>query len=159
MMKKLFLALTITLLLSTFALADQLQWISLKTAQDAVKIIKRNPYLIGYCSECDRQSVQVWKVKDALITHQKDNYYSVTIVGKRVYESKNLFDSGGYFEPVQYSVSTAPNPDDLWFVGDIDLAYVYVPLGSRTFDNLAEFMGYTPAIRVKRITLPMDISQ
>ena len=158
MYKKILLAFVVTLLMSTFAFADQFQWVKLKTAQDAVKIIKRNPYLISYCSLCDRQSIQVWKVKDALITYQQDDFYSVTVVGKRVYESRQLFDEGEYKEPVRYFNSTAPDPDDLWFVEEIDLAYVYVPFGSRTFDNLANFLRLSPSLKVKRINLPMDIS-
>lgn len=154
---------TLLILFLTFgtaiaSFADQFQINDFKTCQDAVNIIKRKPYLVSYCSQCDQQSVQVWKVKDALITTDDGENFSVTIIGRRVYESSELFDRGKYREPIKFTFSKAPNPDDLWFTEEIDLAYIYIPLGSRSFDNLAKFIGLKPNIQVNTIKLPMDIS-
>jgi len=143
---------------TTVLFADQFQNNDLKTCQDAVSIIKRKPYLVSYCSQCDKQSIQVWKVKDALITTENGKYFTVKIVGRRVYESRKQFDREKYREPIQYVLSTASSPDDLWFSEEIDLAYIYIPLGSRNFDNLAKFLGLKPNILVETINLPMDIS-
>ena len=143
---------------ATVSFADQFQVNDLKTSQQAVSIIKRKPYLVSYCSQCDRQSVQVWKVKDVFITTEDGKDFRIKIVGRRVYESRKQFDREKYREPIQYAVSTAPSPDDLWFTEEIDLAYIYIPLGTRNFDNLAKFIGLKPDILVDTINLPMDIS-
>ena len=143
---------------ATVSFADQFQVNDLKTAQQAVSIIKRKPYLVSFCSQCDKQSVQVWKIKDVFITTEDGKDFRIKIVGRRVYESRKQFDREKYREPIQYAVSTAPSPDDLWFTEEIDLAYVYIPLGTRNFENLAKFIGLKPDILVDAINLPMDIS-
>lgn len=160
MSKKLILAIVLTLLLATVSFADQFQVVEYETARRAVEVIKWKPYLASYCSECDKQSVQIWKVKDALITTDDGKYFTVKIFGKRVYESQKIFDRGKYREPVQYMPSKYPTSNDEWFVQEIDLAYVYVPTGTRTFENLAQFMNLKPLnIQVAAINLPMDVIQ
>ena len=159
---KIILSAVFTLILATFSFADQYQIVDFKTAQRAVEVIKWKPFLVSYCSECDKQAVQVWKVRDALITTDDGKNFSVKIFGKRVYESEKIFDRGKYREPVQYMASKYPTAADEWFVQEIDLAYIYVPIGgtTRTFENLAQFMSLKPLnIQVAAINLPMDVMQ
>ena len=158
MIVKILLILLLTFGTATVSFADQFQINDFKTCEAAVNIIKRKPYLVSYCSQCDQQSIQVWKVKDAVITSDDGENFSVTIIGRRVYESLELFDRGKYREPIKFSFAKAPNPDDLWFAEEIDLAYIYIPLGSRSFDNLAKFIGLKPNIHVNTIKLQMDVS-
>lgn len=159
MFSKLIKILFFSLLLCSSVFADQFQILDLKTANEAVKRIPENSILISYCSECNNQTIEIWRVKKALVANfGKNNDLGVTIVGKRLYESKKTFNSGEYREPIEYNLVTAINPDDLWFVEEgIDLAYVYVPVDGRVFDNLADRMKLSPEIKVHQMRLPMSV--
>lgn len=144
---------------SSPCLADQLQWNALSTCEQAVQAIGRESLLISYCSQANEDYIELWFVRRAYIVHTPaDGLFEIRVFAKCLYRSRNAFS------PEEFPVSTAQWSfnkvrDPRWFVEGIDLAYVYVHTGDRSFQCLGKVLGLECLIEVETISLPSDVME
>lgn len=151
-----------TLAVATLALtacasiADQLAWNTQEVSAKGARAIKPNSLLVSYCSLCDDQHVEVWRVKKAVVAATEGNgFHEVRVFGKKLSRSVGAFDAGEYAEPVQYQ-AFPPEEQEGWFLQGIDLAYVYVPTGDTSFRCLGKVLGLECDVQVESISLPVE---
>ena len=83
-MRKLMLMLVAVICLSMTAMADQLEYIYEQDAQEAVKLLKKQKYVLLYCGCCadDYDAKQYVKIKSVSYRYTNYmNYYEVVVDG------------------------------------------------------------------------------
>lgn len=134
--------------------ADQLAWNELEVSERGAKAIRPESLLVSFCSLCDDEHVEVWRVKQVVVSATPTKgLYEVGVFGKRLRRSVKAFDAGEYAEPVQYA-ACPPDEQSGWFLEGIDLAYVYVPSGGKSFRCLGRVLGLECDVKVEAISLP-----
>jgi hypothetical protein len=151
------LGIIIILATSTKVHADQFAWNSLSVSSNAIQHLQAGTLVISYCSQCDGQRAELWRVERAVIavTDYADSY-EVTLFVQRLFQTKRSFDSGEYKNRVQWQ--TIPVEERAWSLEDVDLAYIYVRQPDGSFRVLADVMKLTPlSCATKTIQLPAAI--
>jgi hypothetical protein len=137
--------------------ADQLAWIPKDMAEKGAQAIPRNSLLVSYCSLCDDTAVEVWLVRKATVAAtQCEGLFKVRVLGQRLLASTKRFQSGTYAEPLRFP-EIPPDEQSVWVQKGIDLAYVYVPSGGKSFRCLGKVLGLDCDVAVETITLPDDV--
>ncbi|MEI8289112.1 MAG: hypothetical protein WCH99_06530 [Verrucomicrobiota bacterium] len=141
------------------AFADQYAYNSRAICVEAVKQLPVGAIVISYCSLCDGERVEIWRVQQAFVSFTGvEDCYEVTIFAKKLYQSKP-FDSGGYQEPVEYE--RLKEGEASLAVTGVDLAYIYVTRPGGKFGKfrvLAKELKLKPFdCRVNVIRLPKPL--
>ena len=158
MRKKLAVLLVLVAAFATYVVrADQLQINSYEVCRRAVAAIKPNSVAVSYCSECDSQYVDVWRVRRAVVVATGKDQYEVAVFGPKLYRSTERFSRGAYYEPVEYRRVYADSENARWFLQSIDLAYFYVPQNGR-FRVLGKQLNLPAEVAVETIKLPQAVS-
>jgi len=148
------LAVLLILVLALSCTGDQLQWAPLSVCRAAAKVISRPSLLVSYCSQAEKDGIELWFVTDLSVaaTPFGDLFELVITVTPR-YRSDRAYSSAEFpitqgrwsFHEVE---TAAPYP-----VG-VDLAYVYVHLGGGSFRCLATILGLDCLVAVETLRLP-----
>lgn|GEM_PF-936921 len=138
------------------SLADQLAWNERAVSERAAEAVRPGSLLVSYCSMCDDERVEVWRVrKTGLKPTDTGGLYEVTVDARRLLRSQRSFAHGEYHEPVSYEAVPEAAAGTA-FPQDIDLAYVYVPSSASSFRCLGRALGLECQITVGTITLPPE---
>lgn len=154
--------LAIMLCVSAPVFADQLQWVSKSEAESARERILKDPVLVSYCSCCQKQRVDIWLVRDVVITPTDDKrYYEVRVFSKSLFRSKGEYDEGDDVGPAEYEPvkSRFEDKSDLYGLEAVDLAYVYVPEKGSTYACLGRALKLDCEVPVAAVTLPGKVEQ
>jgi hypothetical protein len=137
--------------------ADQYAYNSRSTCVQALEHLHEGAIVIAWCSLCDDERVEIWRVQMAFVAFTGDvAFYEVIIFAKKLYQSKP-FESGGHKEPVEYE--RLPDGEESLAVTGVDLAYIYIAKSDGKFRVLAKELNLKPLeCRVKKIRLPKALA-
>ena len=157
MSKTIMLAIILVVVMPVSCFADQLAWNSRGTCEEAAKSIEQGSILLSYCSLCSNEHVEVWLVKEISVAPTAaQGLFEVSILGRRLYRSKEALREKPYSEPVEYEAVTGEGPTR-WFITGIDLAYVYVPTSEGTFQCLGKVIDCECSVDVDTLSLPHQL--
>ena len=136
---------------------DQLQWNALLVCRDAAETIARLPLLVSFCSLADEDYVEVWLLRGLHATETlASGLYEITVSAKARYRSDRPFSAGDFPIPEeQWRFHKAETHDG--YATAIDLAYVYVYIGGRSFRCLGHVLGLSCHVEVETIQLPAHV--
>jgi len=136
---------------------DQLQWNTLSICRDAAETIARLPVLVSFCSLADEDYVEVWLLRGLHATETPTSgLYEITVSAKGRYRSDRPFSAGDFPVPEeQWHLHEAETHDG--YATAIDLAYVYVYIGGRSFRCLGHVLGLPCIVKVETIQLPNHV--
>ncbi|MEW5825527.1 MAG: hypothetical protein AB1778_01740 [Candidatus Bipolaricaulota bacterium] len=147
----------IVAVLTGSCLGDQLQWNSLSVCEAAASSLTAPSLIVSFCSRADRDEVQLWQVSGAQIAATSaPGLFELIVSASVLYTSDST-----------YSAADFPVPDELWtfhpvqeegaFTVGIDLAYVYVWIGGRSFRCLGRLLGLDCSVGVATLRLPPSV--
>jgi len=153
------IVLPLVLALAGSCVADQLQWAPLPVCQAAAKALSRQPFLVSFCSQAEEDNIELWTVTHLAIEATPfPNLFEIIVTGTVLYRSDRSHSSAEF-----------PVPKEQWTFHDIenarrcsfgiDLAYVYVHLGSGSFRCLAKLLGMDCLVAVETLRLPDDVME
>lgn len=150
-----------TVLVLTWAVstsADQYAWNSRAVCLKAVGILSEGSLVVSYCSLCENEYLEVWRVKNAFVTAtEAEGYYQVVVWAKRLFRSTTPLNSTRSAGSADYE--RLPDGEDSLIVTGVDLAYLYVRRTNGRFLVLAKELKLKPLeCRVKKIRLPDNIT-
>lgn len=106
--------------------ADQLQYLDPEHSQAALEVLKKQPFVVTYCSKCDDARAVLWQV-----SHVEDRptdslrpYWEITLVARPVLKSKAPLKPNQ-----QADFEYVGNPTQSLEQVPLDLAYTYVLVG------------------------------
>jgi len=142
--------------------ADQLAYISKEDCERAAKKLPAGTIVISYCSLCDNQYVEVWKVRKTMVSHTgyKD-YHAVNIFYTRLFRSKKSFAEGEYKEPVEYEKFVARDDSESGLYGSsiADLAYIYTKDADNIFRPLGKQLSLKCEVKTDQVRLPAAVTR
>jgi hypothetical protein len=132
--------------------ADQFAYVDRAICTNAISYISEDSIVLSYCSQCDRERVEVWRVKQSFVADvQFFDHFQLTLFVEKLFRSKPAFDSGHYAEPVTFSRVHRGATS----VEGVDLAYLYIQKPDGSFHVLAKEMALDPIhCAVETIKLP-----
>ncbi len=137
--------------------ADQFSLNPRETCTNALSFCPAGSIVVSFCSLCDGEHVEVWQVKEALVSDaQFRDLFELRLFVKKLYRSKEAFTSNHFRAPAHFE--KIRGGEQSLSLEDTDLAYLYVLKPDGAFHVLAAEMGLTPLdCLVPTITLPRSI--
>jgi hypothetical protein len=133
---------------------DQLQWNPFSVCRDAARVITRLPILVSFCSLADEDYVELWLVRDLhAAATSTSGLYEIIVSAERLYRSDCAFSSEDFPVPEE-QWSYHKTEGFIWSAVGVDLAYVYVYVGGRSFQCLGQVLGLSCTVEVDTIRLP-----
>src|ERR1700728_2840855 len=119
------------------ARADQFIFNPRSICTNALNFIHDGSVVISFCSQCDAEHLEIWRVKQSFVADALyQDQFQLILVGKRLYRSRLEFKQGQYKEPVKFE--KVPDSEKSLLVEGVDLAYLYVQSPDGTFHVLAK---------------------
>ena len=135
-------------------LGDQLQWNPLSVCRAAAKRISRPSLLVSFCSQADRDHVELWSVSDLeLAVTSVRGLYELIVSGTKLCRSDYAYSSDEFPVPEEQWTFHRGNDAEGFSVG-VDLAYLYIHIGGGSFRCLAQVLGLDCVVGVEIVHLP-----
>jgi hypothetical protein len=141
-------------LLTGTAPAEQFDSVPRQVCINALAYVEPGSIVISYCSQCDREYVEVWRVKDAFAVDVQDrDQFQLTLFAKKLFRSKEALAAKELTAGTKF-VRVRGGEKSL-VVGGVDVAYIYVKRPDGLFHVLAKELNLEPLhCAVETITLP-----
>jgi hypothetical protein len=141
-------------LLTATAPAEQFDNVPRSVCTNALAYVQPGSIVISYCSQCDREYIEIWKVKDAFAADLQDrDQFQLTLFAKKLFRSKEAL-AAKELRPGTKFVRARGGEKSL-VVDGVDLAYIYVKRPDGSFHVLAMELNLEPLhCAVETITLP-----
>lgn len=138
--------------------ADQFAYIPRTVCTNALNYVSAGSVVISFCSQCDGEHLEVWRVKEAFVADvQYENQFQLTVFAKRLYRSRKGFDKGAFREPLR--LEKVRDGEKSFVVEGVDLAYLYIRRPDGAFHVLAKEMSLDWLhCAVETIRLPAAVS-
>jgi len=138
--------------------ADQFDYIPRSLATNALNYVPEDSIVISYCSQCDQQRVEIWRVKHAFVSDvQYEDLFQLTLFAKKLFRSKKAINYWDYSNPLKFEKVRG---EKSLGVEGVDLAYIYVRKPDGSFRVLAKEMNLDPLrCAVEKITLPAAVAK
>jgi hypothetical protein len=125
------------------ASADQFAYVDRSICTNALNYVAEGSIVLSYCSQCDGERVEIWKVKEAFVADvQFFDHFQLTLFAQKLFRSKRAYDSGKLTEPVRFT--RVPKGQESLTVEGVDLAYLYIQKPDGSFRVLAKEMDLEP---------------
>jgi hypothetical protein len=148
-----------SILLSISAHADQFAFNSRLVCSNAVSLLREGSLIVSFCSQCDEEHVEVWRIKKAFVADtQFHDQFEVVLFAKKLYRSRMSFKPGDRADSIKFD--RIANGEESFTAEGIDLAYLYVQGPAGKFRVLAKQMGLQPLYcAVETINLPHRLTK
>jgi len=148
------LAVLMAFVLALPCTGDQLQWAPLSVCRAAAKVISRPSLLVSYCSQAEKDGVELWSITDLSVAATPcGGLYELNVTAIPRYRSDRAYSSAE-FPITEWCWSFHEIETGAPYRVGVDLAYVYIHLGGGSFRCLATVLGLDCIVAVETLHLP-----